>query len=260
MITGTEDAEVTASRASAAKFAAYEAQEWAPQPETPKEQGLVDASGNPIGQDPGEFSQDLAPGTMEVVPYGYKLSMLDPQHPNAQMPDFLKWGLRSVSTGLGVSYNTLGNDAEGVNYTSLRFFLGVERDHWMEAQDWFETELPEPVRAMWAETQFMLGNLTVRPNRAEQIHNVHWQPRRWEGADPAKQAATDKQELEIGSTTLTQIAARKGLDLEEIIQQRVGELARIKEAAESVGLTLAEVLPHLTGSIVPQTQEPENDD
>jgi len=247
MITGTEDAEVTASRASAAKFAAYEAQEWAPQPDTPASSGIVDADGNPISSDPGSFAQDLSPGTMEVVPYGYRLEMLDPQHPNSAMPDFLKWGLRSVSTGLGVSYNTLGNDAEGVNYTSLRFFLGVERDHWMEAQDWFESELPDPVYALWAETQIMLGTVQPRPNRADQINNVRWQPRRWDGPDPAKQAAADKQELEIGSTTLTQIYARKGIDLDDAIAQRVSELSKIKQAAESAGMTLDEVLPHLAG-------------
>jgi lambda family phage portal protein len=144
MIQGTEDAEVTASRASAAKFAAYEAREWAPPPE-PAQPGLVDAYGRPLSTDPGSFQQDLQPGTMEVVPYGYELKMLDPQHPNTAMPDFLKWALRSVGTGWGVSYNTLGNDAEGVNYTSLRFFLGIERDNWMELQDWIQDELIEPV-------------------------------------------------------------------------------------------------------------------
>jgi len=148
MIQGVEDAEVTAARAAAAKFAGYEAQEWAPPPE-PTNPDILGADGQPLRSDPGAFAQDVAPGSMEVVPYGYTLKYFDPTHPNAAMPDFLKWGLRSIATGLGVSYNTLGSDAEGVNYTSLRFFLGVERDHWMEAQDWFQDEFPEPVRAYW---------------------------------------------------------------------------------------------------------------
>lgn len=59
MIKGTEDAEVTASRASAAKFAAYEAQEWAPPPEqqTPN---ILGPDGKPISTDPGAFAQDVA--------------------------------------------------------------------------------------------------------------------------------------------------------------------------------------------------------
>jgi lambda family phage portal protein len=261
MIMGTEDAEVTASRASAAKFAAYEAKEFAPPPDdgTANKQ-LVDPGGNPISSDPGQFSQDIAPGMMEVVPYGYAIKMLDPQHPNAQMPDFLKWGLRSVATGMGVSYNTLGNDAEGVNYTSLRFFLGVERDNWMEAQDWFEGELPDPVYQAWTQLQYMMGTLTPRPGKEAQHSAARWQPRRWDGPDPAKQASADEKELEIGSTTLTQIYARKGIDFDDAVAERISELARIKEAAESAGLTLAEVLPHLAGSNNAPAAAPESND
>jgi len=259
MIQSTEDAEVTAARASAAKFAGYEAQEWAPPPE-PAGNNLVDVNGNPLTTDPGAFSQDVAPGSMEVVPWGYKLNMYDPQHPNAAMPDFLKWGLRSVATGGGVSYNTLGNDAEGVNYTSLRFFLGVERDNWMEAQDWFEAELPEPVRAVWTDTQIAMGTVQYRPNRAAELHRVKWQPRRWEGPDPAKQSKADETELSIGTTTLTEIAARKGRDLDDMIGERVREIARIKAAAEAAGLTLADVLPAMSVAKPENPMEPDDDD
>lgn len=258
-IQGTEDAEVTASRASAAKFAAYEAKEWAPAPE-PVQTGLVDASGNPITTDQGRFAQDIAPGVMEVVPYGYELKMLDPQHPNTAMPAFLKWGLRSVATGMGVSYNTLGNDAEGVNYTSLRFFLGVERDNWMEAQDWFEDEFPEPVRQSWTASALFMGALQARPGREAQWDAIYWQPRRWEGPDPAKQSAADKQDLEIGATTLTAILARRGLDFDDTLTERVNELRRIKDAAASAGLTLSEILPYLAATApAPKQETPDNE-
>lgn len=253
MITGTEDAEVTATRASAAKFAIYEAEEWAPAPEKNKE-GLVDSNGNPLTTDPGQFAQDVAPGLMEVAPYGYKLNMVDPAHPNAAMPDFLKWGLRSVATGMGVSYNTIGNDAEGVNYTSLRFFLGVERDNWMEVQDWFESEFPEPVRSIWTADQIRYGNLNGRRGRDSELDNVYWQPRRWEGPDPAKQSTADRKDLEIGATTLTDILARKGRDFDDVLAQRISELKRAKDAAESVGMTLQDVMPYLAGQITETTE------
>jgi lambda family phage portal protein len=254
MITGTEDAEVTASRASAAKFAAYEAKEWAPAPE-PRQDGLVDVYGRPLMNDPGSFAQDIAPGTTEVVPYGYELRLLDPQHPNSRMPDFLKWALRSVSTGWGCSYNTLGNDAEGVNYTSLRFFLGVERDNWMELQDWLQDDLIERVYGRWAETQLRLGTLPVRPGRERELYRNHWQARRWDGPDPKKQADADEKELSIGSTTLHEICARKGRDFDDLIDERVRELSAIKALAEAAGLTLQDVLPLLAKSATAPTQE-----
>lgn len=261
MIQGTEDAEVTASRASAAKFAAYEAKEFAPQPQPTPGSPLLGPDGQPITGDPGRFAQDLAPGSMEVVPWGYELKLLDPQHPNSAMPDFLKWGLRSVSTGLGVSYNTLGNDAEGVNYTSLRFFLGVERDHWMEGQDWFESEFPARVFDAWMRNQWLLGTFGERKNGRElELWNVQWQPRRWEGPDPAKQASADETELANGTTTLGDIAARKGRDLDDLIDQRIAELSAIKKKAEAAGLTLADILPALASKRQPVMSSPNADD
>lgn len=245
MIQGTEDAEVTAARASACKIGVYEAlPDIAPPPATTDAAGnqLVDAAGNPISSDQGRFSQDMEPGTYEVVPYGYNLKLLDPQHPNSAMPDFLKWALRSIGTGLGVSYNALGNDAEGVNYTSLRYFLGLERDHWMELQDWFESDFPEIVRGQWRDSALLLGRL---PGDNPKWDQVYWQARRWEGPDPAKQAQADELELKIGSTTLNAILSRKGLDFDDHINERINELASIKAAAEASGLTLTEVLPYL---------------
>ena len=266
---GIEDAELQASRASAAKFAAYEANpEFAPPPEPVQDQtgAIVGADGQPITSDPGQFAQDLAPGSMEVVPWGYSIKMLDPQHPNAAIGDLLKWSARSVSTGMGVSYNTLGNDAEGVNYTSLRFFLGVEHDNWMEMQDWFEGELPEPVFNSWLDSSIALGILPPpRSSKYGDPRRVHkWQPRRWEGPDPAKQAKADRDELENGTTTHTAILARKGLDLDDVLAERVGELKRIKAAAESVGLTIEQFLPYLSETVaarpvMPASEIPQND-
>ncbi|AHF05511.1 hypothetical protein MARPU_09555 [Marichromatium purpuratum 984] len=261
MIQGTEDAEVTASRASAAKFAAYEAKEFAPQPQPAPGSPLVGVDGQPLNGDPGCFAQDLAPGSMEVVPWGYELKLLDPQHPNSAMPEFLKWGLRSVSTGLGVSYNTLGNDAEGVNYTSLRFFLGVERDHWMEGQDWFQSEFPDVVFTAWMDHQIQLGTFGDRRGRELELFNIQWQPRRWEGPDPAKQASADETELANGSTTLHDIAARKGRDFDDLVSQRITELSDIKAKAEAAGLTLSDVLPALAAKSCLTTSRPDaNDD
>jgi lambda family phage portal protein len=258
MIQGTEDAEVTAARASACKIGVYEAQpDSVPPPVTTDAAGnqLVDAAGNPISSDQGRFSQDMAPGTYEVVPYGYNLKLLDPQHPNSAMPDFLKWALRSVGTGLGVSYNALGNDAEGVNYTSLRYFLGLERDHWLEMQDWFESDFVERVRHQWRDSALLIGRL---PGENPKWDQVYWQARRWEGPDPAKQAQADEMELKIGSTTLNAILSRKGLDFDDHVQERINELASIRDAAEAAGLTLIEVLPYLqkTATAAPAPQDP----
>lgn len=267
---GIEDAELQASRASAAKFAAYEANpEFVTAPETltdsRTQSAILGADGQPLSTDPGQFTQDVAPGSMEVVPWGYQLKMLDPQHPNAAVGDLLKWSARSVSTGMGVSYNTLGNDAEGVNYTSLRFFLGVEHDHWTETQDWFEADLPAPAFEAWLLHQIhATDTLPIRPDAPhaaiERALAHKWQARRWDGPDPAKQAQADRSELENGTTTHTAILARKGLDLDDFLAQRVGELERMRAAAERAGVSLEQFLPYLSEAVVTRPSAPPTED
>jgi capsid protein len=104
-----------------------------------------------------------------------------------------------------------------------------------------------------------MGGLQTRPGREDELHNIRWQPRRWEGPDPAKQAMADKTELANGTTALTQIAARKGVDFDDLLAERVAELSKIKAAAEAAGLEMADILPALFAQR-PEQEAPNNDD
>ena len=116
----------------------------------------------------------------------------------------------------------------------------------MELQDWFQDEFPEPVRRIWTVAAVENERLPIPPTGDySKWQQVYWQPRRWEGPDPAKQAQADESELRIGSATLTEILSRKGKDFDDHLQERIQELARVRDAAEAAGLTLAEVLPYL---------------
>ncbi len=88
----------------------------------------TDSAGNPIS--------NAEPGIFETLPAGYKFSSFLPEHPTAQYGAFIKGSLRGVSAGLGVSYNSLANDLEGVNFSSMRVGAIDERDNWKNLQAW----------------------------------------------------------------------------------------------------------------------------
>lgn len=193
MLSGYEDAELVASRVSASKFGVYERTgEDVPVP-------VSGGAGMATGTDAtGNFVQDVEPGMMEVLPDGYRLNYIDPQHPNAAYQAFVKTALRGIAAGLGVSYNSLANDLEGVNYSSLRQGAIEDRDVWMALQDWFVESVCEPVFAEWL--LFALSNKTLvvysakaKENKPLKIENydkfnsVVWQPRRWQWVDPEKE-------------------------------------------------------------------------
>lgn len=184
MLAGYEEAELVASRASAAKFAVYErTDEMAP---------INDPTTQMEKQEDGSFVQDFDSGTIEVTPEGYKLNLIDPQHPNSAYKDFVKACLRGISSGLGVTYNSLANDLEGVNFSSLRQGALEERAVWMLLQEWMIESFCEPVYRDWLSMSLLAGTLKVmgRPlkvDREESYQNATWQPRRWQWVDPKKE-------------------------------------------------------------------------
>lgn len=193
MLAGYEDAELVASRVSASKFGVYE-RTGDDMPTT----NVGNAVATPDGT--GNFVQDVEPGVLEVLPDGYRLNYIDPQHPNAAYKDFVKATLRGIASGLGVSYNSLANDLEGVNYSSLRAGAIEDRDIWMALQDWFVEAVCEPVYNEWllmalyaqAITIYSPRNEKTMPLKAElyaKYQTVVWQPRRWQWVDPAKEMA-----------------------------------------------------------------------
>lgn len=185
MLSGFEEAELVASRWAASKFAAYE---------------RVDDEGdlNIAGQDgiqrgaDGEFLQEIDVGTIGINPDGYKLTFYDPQHPNNAFGDFIKACLRGIAGGLGVSYNDLANDLEGVNYSSLRHASLQDRAVWMALQDWMIEAFCDVVYREWLGISLLAQVLQVagkplKLEREEKYQRVVWQPRRWQWVDPQKE-------------------------------------------------------------------------
>ncbi|MCI0539082.1 MAG: phage portal protein [Verrucomicrobiales bacterium] len=71
---------------------------------------------------------EVSPGQFETRPVGFEFQTFDPQHPTQAFPFFVKTFLRGIASGLGVSYNTLANELEGVNFSSIRAGVSDERE------------------------------------------------------------------------------------------------------------------------------------
>ena len=184
MLAGYEEAELVASRASAAKFAVYER----------KDEDAPAFNAGQVGEEQpdGTFAQDFESGTVGVTPDGYSLNLIDPQHPNSAYRDFIKASLRGIAAGLGVTYNGLANDLEGVNYSSLRQGALDERAVWMMLQDWMIESFCDHVYRDWLSVALLaqavkINNTPLKDDRFENYLNVSWQPRRWQWVDPLKE-------------------------------------------------------------------------
>lgn len=223
MLRGYQEAELVAARMGAAKSVFFEQD-----PEAVGDPNAPDADAAvPLEADPGNYS---------LLPPGVKPHFYDPHHPNAGFQGFSQSILRSIASGLHVSYNLLANDLVGVNYSSIRAGLLSERDVWKRLQQWVSVHLHRRVYREWMRWAITSGALEL-PSRNTGRWGAHlWLPRGWTWVDPLKdiQAAAFAVGMRVDS--LRRVASEQGRDFEEI----VADIAQERAIMKAYGIPLTE--------------------
>jgi len=188
----------------------------------------------------GEFIQDAEPGAFEVLPDGYSFTSFNPDYPHQQFPEFVKATLRGIAAGLGVAYNGLANDLEGVNYSSIRAGVLEEREQWKSLQAWLIDHFMKPVFEVWLDQQLALGLIKVPgkngllkslpADRFEKFRKVSFQPRRWAWVDPLKDMKANESAIANGLKSRSEIIREMGRDPEEVWAEISKENDLLKKA------------------------------
>ena len=222
MLGGYEEAELVAARVAAAKMGFLV---------SPDADSYVGAG----EEAEGAITMDAEPGVFEQLPAGLRVETFDPDHPNAQFEAFVKAALRGVASGLGVSYVSLANDLEGVNYSSIRAGSLEERDRWRVLQRWLIEHLCRPVYEQFLLALLTSGVTTLPPRKFAKFNAPVWSPRGWQWVDPLKEVQANMAAVAAGFRSRAEVAAEQGRDLEEIFDA----LAAEKELAAAKGIDLA---------------------
>jgi len=207
------------------------------------------------GEDVEDYNPIMSaePGTFEQLPAGMAVQTFDPDHPTTAFRDFEKAMLRGISSGLNVSYASLSNDLESVNYSSIRQGSLDERDQYRVMQRWLTDHFLQPVFDAWLEEQLtheLLSSLPMR--KIEKFNQAEWRPRGWQWIDPTKEVAANIEAVKNGFKSLADVAGETGRDSEDVLNK----LSNEKLQADALGLELQ--LGKARDSVVP-TEEPEND-
>lgn len=207
-----KDSELIATRAAAGKMGFYTQNGEGAAPMGSDDE---DADGNPI--------QEVEPGMLEKLPFGWDIKTVDWAHPNVQFDQFVKSCLRGSAAGMGVGYNTLASDLENVNYSSLREGRLEMTDLWRNRQRWFSEWVTQPVYSKWLDMAILSGKVSIPQGRAEAFRYPTWQGRGWSWVDPQKEADANRTALALGLRTRTDILSEQGKDFVEIITQLASE-------------------------------------
>lgn len=221
-----EEAAVIAARLGASKAGFFK--------KVPGPNGeLGDWSGNTNSE--GRAVIDAAPGTFEELPMGWQLDQWSPDYPNIETSEFRKAMLRGVATSQGMSYNTLGNDLESVNFSSARVGLFEEREGWKSLQVFFAEGLYEPVFADWLEAAMLAGALNLPLAKFSKFNRPIFKARRWPFIDPLKEIEAAKRAIALRISSRRQFIDEGGGDVEDVFHDNRAD----EQLAEEIGLSLS---------------------
>lgn len=204
---------------------------------------IVSPDGSAPGDAGGDESEPInvsAPGTFDVLPEGYDLRPYESQYPNTVFEPFTKAILRRIASGLDVAYNSLANDLEGVNYSSIRAGVLEERDQWGTLQNWFIEAMLEPIYDAWFAAAMLAGSITMPGGQALPVSKAakfaahEWQGRRWSWVDPLKDIEAARLEVQSGISSPQAIASRNGVDVEDAL----ASIAAFERMVAAAGITL----------------------
>lgn len=216
MLDGYSEAELVAARTAAAKMGFFTRQ-------------AGEGYEGPKDED-GNLRMDASPGTIEELPEGVDFKAWNPDHPNSAFPDFVKARLRGVASSLGLSYNTLSSDLEGVNYSSIRAGLLEEREFWKVLQRFLIEHVCELVFSDWLNLELLRGGIPLPAAKLWKFDAPEFRGRRWPWVDPKKDIEANILGVQAGFTSQQQVIAESGGDVTDVFdaQEADGKLARSK--------------------------------
>jgi lambda family phage portal protein len=225
---GFEEAAVIAARVGASKMGFFTSEDG---------DGTALADGTDAN---GNLIKEADPGIFDVLPPGYDFKSFSPDYPTANYEPFIKSCLRGIASGLGVAYNTLANDLEGVNFSSIRTGVLEERDNWMVLQNWMIESFLQDVFEQWLR-QAMLNSAIIMPNgsplpitKLEKFNRGYWQGRRWSWVDPLKDAEAAVLLINNSLKSRREVMSEAGRELDDTWAQ----LAAEQKLAEEMGIEL----------------------
>lgn len=186
-----------------------------------------------------------APGTWDTLPDGVDVRSYDSKYPSEVYGIFHKDCLRSVSSALNVAYNGLGNDLEGVNFSSIRAGVLEERETWMDIQEWFVDAFLTPLFYEWLKISLAKGAIVMENGSAlpatkyDKFSDHTWQGRRWPWVDPLKDIESSIAAINAGLDSPQRIAAQQGRDIEDVLD----DIATFQQMVAAKNIVLTGAVP-----------------
>ena len=218
MLNGYLEAEIVAARVGASKMGFFT---------SPDGDGYV---GDGQFEDGFNPTMNAQAGVFEQLPSGLDFKAFDPTHPTSAFESFTTSVLRSIASGLNISYHSLSNDLTSVNYSSIRQGALEDRSMYMIYQQFVVEHFINPVFQSWLEMVISTGYINLPIGKFDKFANsVNFIPRSFSWIDPLKEMQANVVGLQNGTLTYADISASYGRDTEELFEQHQKEIELAKQ-------------------------------
>jgi len=198
---------------------------------------------------------EIEPGTFSMLPSGWKVTQIKPEHPSTQYKDFKREKLAGVGRVANMPYLKVAADASGHNYSSARL---DDQGYWDEvkSEQAFQARrfCNKPMVPALQEAS-LSGEVRPAPVRFRLTYIWNERPH----VDPSKETRAQTERLGNGTTTLARECKATGGDWQETLRQRVKEIRFVIDEAEAHGLDAALVLKAVGMEGPPQRPESASD-
>ncbi len=192
------------------------------------EAGIGGIGGGP--EDPPDY---IEPGRIQKLPTGTEIQFASHKRPGETYSPYVRTSLKGLSAGSAMSYAAFANDYTESSYSAERSASLEERLSYQGQQAFLNEKLNDPVWAWFLEGLYWAGDLPAYPKNAETYRSeVFWQAPGWTWVDPLKDAKAAEIDIRLGITTRRRLAAQRGLDWDDTVEQ----LKREKEQMAEAGL------------------------
>jgi len=181
-----------------------------------------------------KLDQSLEPGMIFKLYPEETIDTLVPNFPTPELVPFVVLLARRIGAALGVTWQIVLKDFSDSTYSSARTDLLEARRTYEIYQRWFIRRYLNWEWRTVMEDALIRGDLEgVTP---ADIAAVEWITPGWQWIDPLKDAQAVQIELQMNATTLRDVAAAKGRDWEELLEQRLLEEQREMQRRKELGL------------------------
>jgi len=189
----------------------------------------------------GVLQVGMEPGSLIPLPPGADIRFSNPTEHDAYAP-FVKNHLRAVAAGLGLPYELVSGDLDGVTYSSIRAGLIEFRRRVEQLQHSVVVHLfCRPVWERFVRLAVLSGELPARDfDRDPAAHlGCEWLPPKFDYVDPKKDVEAEILAIEAGLKSRTQAISERGYDAEQVD----AEIAADQERATALGLDFSDRHP-----------------